>query len=64
MVEKVCKVGLKCVIHHLLHQITNPYAIKPVPPPHTPIPPVHNPRPEIIDTAAAGDREECRRVPK
>ena len=39
-------------IHHPLHQLTNPYAIKPVLPPHKPIRSVHNLTLEIIDTAA------------
>ena len=31
------------IIHHLLHQLTNPYAIKPVPPAPRPIRPIHKP---------------------
>ena len=31
----------KTIIPHLLHQLTNPYAIKPVPSPQLPIRPVH-----------------------
>ena len=41
------------IFHHLRHQLTHPYAIKPVPRAPTPIRPIHNPMPEIIDTAAA-----------
>ena len=40
------------IIHHLLHQLTNPYEIKPVLLSQTTIRPVHNLTLEIIDTAA------------
>ena len=36
----------KTIIHHLLHQLTNPYTIKPVPPAQTSIRPVHKPHTE------------------